>query len=137
MDGRLVTKLLELVRGTGDDARSEVALEGARDLVRVEDVPVLAAAWPTLDTWPQRRALVLLLQDHLSAASRPLMRQFLLHLPASFNNSEAYQLARAIAVCHLESDLGRFTHYFSDDATLEKAVGRVRHEAAAGLPERS
>lgn len=123
--------LLRLVRDADDSAEYQETLEGARDEVRRHLLPMLAAAYPALD-WRQRRALVYLVQDHVDAATRPMMQDFLEHAPdAHADEQEAYQIARAIALCHLEGDVDAFSEYLADPAMVERKREAWRRRSRA------
>ena len=95
-------------------------IESARDRVSIEHLPALASAYTTL-TWPQRRALVMLIQDHPAQTTRALMEDFLRHSPAPIDiEQEPYQVARAIALCHLQGSLDRFEHYLEHPEEVDR-----------------
>ena len=108
-------ELLMLVREGRDSLESFYALEGARDEVRHEHLPALAAAYPILD-WPRRRALVFLVQDQADPATRSMMEDFFVHSP----DEGDYEEERVIALCHLEGGPDAFERYLEDPDEVER-----------------
>lgn len=107
-----IEEMLELVRSGAD-------VEAAREDVTDEHLAPLAAAFPTLD-WKQRLTLVHLVQDTISPITRPLMQEFLSFSPDVITNRDSTEVARAIALCHLEGTLQNFEQYLDDTSQVER-----------------
>lgn len=119
-----VGDLLQLVKSATDDHEPFDELEVARAAVGPEQVSWLVSSYQGLTSWPARAALVWLIQDHLSEASRPLMSHFLLHSPPDTEGWDRMRVTRAIALCHLERDLDLQEALMDDPPAVE--AGRKR-----------
>lgn len=120
----MVGDWLKLVNRATDGYEPFDELEVAREAVGPEHVSLLVSAYEGLKSWPARAALVWLIQDHLSEASRPLMRHFLLHSPPDTVGWDRMRTVRAIALCHLERDFDLQEALMDDPAAVE--AGRKR-----------
>lgn len=95
-------------------------IEAARDQVRLEDLAALVEVYWTLDSWDKKYALIELVQDHIDPSTRTIMLDCL-KAPADADGDRA-ELCRAIALCHLQGDLDRFTDYHNDRKLLARTV---------------
>ena len=104
-------------------ARDWEAIESWRSRVRPEHVAPLVALYDRVGTWDERCAVLQLLQDSLHPDTRRCMHHF---LSAPNGEDENFELTKAIAVCHLDRDLGRFVTYLGDRAKLAADVAAWR-----------
>ncbi len=116
--------LLKLVQRAHGDPSALGDVEAARDDVTPDAAPALVRAYEASSSWPARAAVVHLLQDYLMESTRAVMRHFLLGSPADDPDSEWMATGRAIALCHLERDLGLFTALLEDAAAVDAARAR-------------
>lgn len=126
----MTSQLFELVMAARDDGETAVAIESARDEVTADAVAALAGRYGSLTTWPQRAALVHLLQDFDDPAMEPMMLHFLVQSPEGDADSDWLPHARAIALSYLDGDLEGFMALLDDPAAV--AAGRARWAAKAG-----
>ncbi len=120
-----IDRLLEIVRS--DDPEE---IEAGRDEVTPEDLGPLAEAYWSLENWGQKCNLVNLVQDHIDPRTREIMRD-LLRAPDEASG-DYVEITKAIALCHLEGDFGRFMVYYNDRQLLAQTV---EHGLAERRPE--
>ncbi len=97
-----ITELLTIVkRGEAEE------IEAARDLVRLEMLPELLAAYWQLPNWDDKAGLMQLFSDHLAAGGEKVMLDFLT-APTTGLNDEYYTSGKIIALCQLA---GTFEFY--------------------------
>ena len=102
-------------------------IESARDQVTVSILGALAAAYPSLETWEQKAALINLIQDHLDPCFRPIMLDFL--SAPDTRGDDTVPLTKAIALCHLEENFDNFTIYYNDHNLLADRVSHLLHDS--------
>lgn len=101
-------------------------IEGARDWVQPEDVAPLLALYWELDTWPQKRALIEIVQDRHAPDIERVMLDFL-RAPVS-RGDEMTELAKAIALGFIHEKYDNFMGYYNDRALLARTVNQVLQE---------
>jgi hypothetical protein len=114
--------LVALVESAGDDAETADRIEAARDQVRGEHVAALVEVYGRLADWPQRRALIALIQDHLLPVAVPAMRHFLAGAPSE----GSYEHALAVAAAHVDGDLSHFDRYLDVPGAIDAARRAAR-----------
>lgn len=98
------------------------AIEGARALVTDADLPELTAWYWELEGWPQKLALIELIQDRY----HPSMDEVLLDaLRAPGDGDDWVDIPKMIAVGVLDEDLDNFALYINDREALREAVDSV------------
>jgi hypothetical protein len=124
-------ELLELVHRTDFQE-----IEFARDQVHFADLSALAAAYPALESWDQKAALINLIQDHLDPRFRPLMLDFL--AAPDTRGDDVIPLTKAIALCHLDENFDDFMRYYNDPRLIQaRADEYLRKNAISrGAPRR-
>ncbi|MFF2445447.1 hypothetical protein, partial [Priestia megaterium] len=99
-------------------------IEIARADVRSRHVEGLVDCYWTLDTWPQRIALIQLVQDQTHPALKPIMLD-VLHAPLEADRDNV-ALTKAIALAvHIDPACGTFEQFCEDREALHAAVSRV------------
>ncbi len=93
-------------------------IESARDTVRPDDLPGLIALYWQLTEWPQKRALVEMLQDQFHPDLPKMMLDFL-RAPVAAGD-EPMELAQAIALGFVDERYDRFMTYYNDRDLLAK-----------------
>src|SRR5262245_39484521 len=114
---KALAALVALVESARDDGETADRVEAARDQVRPEHVGALVEAYERLADWPQRRAVIELIQDHLLPVALPAMRHFLAGAPSD----GSYDHALAIAAAHVDGDLSHFERYFDVPGAIDTA----------------
>ena len=114
--------LVALVDSAGDDGETANRIEAARDQVRREHVAALVEVYGRLADWPQRRAVIELIQDHLLPVALPAMNHFLAGAPSD----GSYDHALAIAAAHSDGDLSLFASYFDVPGAIDTARRAAR-----------
>jgi hypothetical protein len=95
-------------------------LEAARDLVRLAHFPALVEFYWQQTDWYCKAGVVDLLQDTIVPITQPVMRDFL-RAPTD-TQGDWLDIAKIIALCHLDGDLGRFEMYLGDPALTAERV---------------
>jgi hypothetical protein len=116
-----IEELLAIVR-RGD----AVEIEGARDLVKREDMDALAAAYWRLPSLDERSGLMQLFSDHLAPPmAREVMLDFLKNPddPAQLNN-EYVTSGKVVALCQLEGSFANGEKYWNNRALLNETAER-------------
>ena len=96
------------------------AIESARDWVQPEDLEPLIALYWQLESWPQKRALVEILQDQFHPDMTKMMLDFL-RVPLE-SGDEPTELAQAIALGFIDEKYDQFMTYYNDRARLARDV---------------
>ncbi len=95
-------------------------IESARDWVQPDDlVPLIALYWQ-LESWPQKRALVEILQDQFHPEMAKVMLDFL-RVPLE-RGDEQTELAQAVALGFIDEKYDQFMTYYNDRARLARDV---------------
>ncbi|GAA2747169.1 hypothetical protein [Kitasatospora cinereorecta] len=102
---------------------SWVEIEFARPNVRAEHIEDLVRLYWTLDHWPQRVALVQLVQDRDHPALRPVLLD-LLRAPLA-EDTENVELTKAAALRLIDPRYDTFMTFYEDRAALHAAVREV------------
>lgn len=105
------------------EADQPEVIEAARDWVQPQDLAPLIALYWELEGWPQKRALVEILQDQYHADMPELMLDFL-RVPLA-PGDERTQLAQAVALGFLGERYDRFMTYYNDRQLLARDVQAV------------
>jgi len=102
-------------------------IEAARDKIAFSDLGALAAAYPALETWDQKAALINLVQDHLDPRFRSLMLDFLAAPDTrgdeASSGDDVIPLTKAIALCHLDENFDDFMRYYNNRRLIEVRAG--------------
>lgn len=98
-------------------------IEAARDWLQAGDLGPLIALYWQLEIWPQKRALVEILQDQQHPDLPEVMLDFL-RAPAAAGD-ERSELAQAIALGFVEERYDRFMVYYNDRQRLARDVRAV------------
>jgi hypothetical protein len=126
-----VQKFLDVIEA--DDFE---VIESARDWVQPEDLEPLVALYWQLESWPQKRALVEILQDQFHPDMAKMMLDFL-RVPLE-PGDEPTELAQAIALGFIDEQYDQFISYYNDRARLARDVKEVLRKnglKAEALPE--
>ncbi len=97
-------------------------IEQVRGSVQETDLAALADAYWSLQQWGQKAALLQLVQNHIHPDTRPIMLD-ILQAPDD-ELAGRFETTKAIALCHLEGDLGLFTGYQDNPGLLDEALRR-------------
>ena len=117
-DSQRVPRFLQMIK-----ANEFEAIEGSRGRVRPQDVEPLIAFYWRLESWPQKRAVVDLLQDQYHADMPKMMLDFL-RAPVAAGD-EPTELAQAIALGFIDEKYDRFMTYYNDRQLLARDVQAV------------
>ncbi|MCB9420167.1 MAG: ankyrin repeat domain-containing protein [Ardenticatenaceae bacterium] len=98
-------------------------IEAARDWVRPEDLEPLIALYWQLESWPQKRALVDILQDQFHPDMAKMMLDFL-RAPLE-PGDEPTELAQAVALGFIDEKYDQFMNYYNDRERLARDVKEV------------
>ncbi|MCP4543523.1 MAG: ankyrin repeat domain-containing protein [Chloroflexi bacterium] len=108
------------------EANAFEAIEKARDWVQPQDVAALIALYWQLANWPQKRAVVEILQDQYHVDMPKMMLDFL-RVPV-VPDDEPTELAQAIALGFIDEKYDRFMIYYNDRQLLARDVQTVLRE---------
>ncbi len=98
-------------------------IESARDWVQAADLEPLIALYWQLESWPQKRALVEILQDQFHPDMAKMMLDFL-RVPLE-PGDEPTELAQAVALGFIDEKYDQFMTYYNDRARLARDVKEV------------
>jgi ankyrin repeat protein len=98
-------------------------IESARDWVQAADLEPLIAMYWQLESWPQKRALVEILQDQFHPDMAKMMLDFL-RVPLE-PGDEPTELAQAVALGFIDEKYDQFMAYYNDRARLARDVKEV------------
>ncbi len=127
-----VQKFLPIIKA--DEFES---IESARDWVQAVDLEPLIALYWQLESWPQKRALVEILQDQFHPDMAKMMLDFL-RVPLELGD-EPTELAQAIALGFIDEKYDQYMTYYNDRARLARDVKEVlrKNGLKAELPPES
>ncbi len=108
------------------EANAPETTETARDWVQAQDVAPLIALYWQLESWPQKRAVVEILQDQYHADMPNVMLDFM-RAPVAAGD-EPTELAQAIALGFVAEKYDRFMTYYHDREMLARDVQAVLRE---------
>lgn len=114
----MITAMAFVLEGDGPE------VEFSRDDVTAADVPGLISAYWRLPAWRQRTYMIHLMADQ----SRPELESVWLDILRAPDDEPGTSLhaAKALALARLDGDVGRFDHYYGDDAeTRREALRRT------------
>ncbi len=121
LDAERMVKLTAVIQA--DDFND---IESARDWVQPQDLEPLIVLYWRLKSWPQKRALVDVMQDQFHPKMRKMMLDFL-RVPVT-EGDEPMELAQAVALGFVDERYDQFMTYYNDRALLARDVATVLQE---------